>query len=123
MRLFFEHLNFAFVENEEEEEEKEDQKENINILKSQVPLWLRAGSLAHLPTLRLDFVLHLGVVDHLAVAHQDGLAHQLMVVHLLGVDWRGFDRQSGQIYVISQRGQIDEGVQRYFSSQTDKQMD
>ena len=34
MRLFFEHLNFAFVENEEEEEEKEDQKENINILKS-----------------------------------------------------------------------------------------
>ena len=84
---------------------------------------LKMSSFARLPQLRLDFVLHLGVVDHLAVAHQDGLAHQLVVVHLLGVDWRGFDRQSGQIYVISQRGQIDEGVQRYFSSQTDKQMD
>ena len=34
MSLFFEHSNYAFVENEEEEEEKEDQKENINILKS-----------------------------------------------------------------------------------------
>ena len=31
MGLFFEHSNYAFVENEEEEEEKEDQKENINI--------------------------------------------------------------------------------------------
>ena len=90
-------------------------------------MWLRAGSLAHLPQLRLDFVLHLGVVDHLvdhlAVAHHDGLAHQLVVVHLLGVDWRGFDRQSGQIYAISQRSPIDEGARRYFSSQTDKQMD
>ena len=34
MGLFFEHSNYAFVENEEEEEEKEDQKENINILKN-----------------------------------------------------------------------------------------
>ena len=84
---------------------------------------LEMSSFARLPQLRLDFVLHLDVVDHLAVAHHDGLAHQLVVAHLLGVDWRGFDRQSGQIYAISQRGPIDIGAQRYFSFLTDKQMD
>ena len=85
---------------------------------------LKMSFFARLPQLRLDFVLHLDVVDHLAVAHHDGLAHQLVVAHLLGVDWRGFDRQSGQIYAISQqRGPIDMGAQRYYSFLTDKQMD